>query len=93
MAFDGTMKILAYLVLLLGIGFGIDAARDQISGHASALSPSRGSQVVEASKNEKPDEFQGIMAYQWIRAAAAFGGGLFLISWIRRSERLDPFHA
>lgn len=89
--FGRMMKLLAYLLMVGAVALGIDASHDQLSGHARAITPDRGSRIVEATAKDNPSDFKGIIAYEWIRAAALFGGGLFFLNWVRRAEKLDPF--
>jgi len=84
------MKILVYILFLLSGAFFVDASIEQISGHAKAIPPGRSLQLVEADRSRQPSEFQGIMAYQWIRASVIAGAGFFLLSVIRRADSLDP---
>lgn len=77
--------------MALALGLLADACVEQASGQAKALSPGRQVRVVEATRSENPEEYKGIMSYQWIRGFALLGCGYFLLSRIRRADRLDPF--
>jgi len=81
----------AYFLIILSLVLLADAAVDQISSKAKAISPNRSFQIVQASKEKDPELFKSIMSYQWIRASALLGGGCFLLSMIRRADKLDPF--
>jgi hypothetical protein len=84
------MRPVAYLIILLGIIFLTLAALDQHHGTASATGPSPG-QTESAKRADHPDDFKRIMAYQWIRGSLVVFAGVFLLSWCRRAEKLDPF--
>lgn len=85
------MKIVAYIVLLIGVVALVDAGMEQMSGHAKAMSPGRSFHINEANREEHPEEYRNLMSYQWIRAATIMGAGVCLISLIRKADRLDPF--
>ena len=54
-------------------------------------SPGRSLRHYVASRSEKPDEFRGLIAYEWIRGFLLLGAGGILISVCRRADELDPF--
>lgn len=83
------MKSAALIIVVLGLVLAGDAAWEQHSGHAEAMAPSRRMRTVAASREAAPVEFEGIMAYQWIRALAVLGGGIFLLTRVLRAERTD----
>lgn len=85
------MRIAAYIIIVIGLIFLSDAAMEAWSGEALAISPGSGARVVAAERSENPEEFKRIMSYQWIRASATLGGGLILLSFVRRADRMDPF--
>jgi len=84
------MRPVAYLIILLGFIFLALAALDRYHGAASATGPSLG-ETQFANRANHPDDFKRIMAYQWIRGSLVVFAGVFLLSWCRRAEKLDPF--
>ena len=85
------MRIVAYILILVGLMCLVDAARDEHRGIASARSPSRSARLHIVSRAEDPEQFRGLMAYQWVRGPLALLGGLIILGICRRADRLDPF--
>lgn len=83
------MRFLAYLTALLAIVALTDATREQLDGHAKIFR--RPGQIREEFRTEDTEAYRNLMAYQWIRAAAATGLSLFIFSQLRRANRLEPF--
>lgn len=68
-------RIVAYVFIITGCALLADRARDQRRGIASATAPSRSFVHYTIAKSEKPEEFRGLIAYEWIRAFLALGAG------------------
>jgi hypothetical protein len=87
------MRPLAYGLILFGLVLLCAAARDEHRGVAEAGSPSRYGAVHMniISKRIDPKNFRNLMEYEWGRGAVFLCGGLILLNFIRRMDRLDPF--
>jgi uncharacterized membrane protein AbrB (regulator of aidB expression) len=84
------MRNVARLIILLGIILLALAAYDLVRGTATATPPGAGNTMI-AKKAEHPQDFQRIMAYQWLRGSIIVYTGLFLLRRCRRAEQMDPF--
>jgi hypothetical protein len=83
------MRVLAIIFFVLAVALTLDAARDQYRGLAEATAPRM--LPASASKQNDPQGFRGLMAFEWIRVALCAGAGFTFWSLDRRSRRLDPF--
>jgi hypothetical protein len=86
-----TARVVAYLLIFAGCGLLADTAYDEHRGVASATAPGRSIVRYVASRSEKPEDFRGLIAYEWIRGFLFLGAGGLLLSICRRADRLDPF--
>lgn len=80
------MRNIARLIVLLGIILLALAAYDQLTGTATATPVGPGETMI-AKKSEHPDDFQRIMAYQWVRGSIILYAGFFLLRRCRRAEQ------
>jgi len=85
------MKILGIVFLIAGFLFAVDAAREQMVGEVSVSGASRTGRTYEATREEDPEAFQGLMTYQWVRAFLVFGVGYIFFAVARRMDRSDLF--
>jgi len=83
------MRNIARLIVLLGIILLALAVYDQLTGTATATPVGPGETMI-AKKSGHPDDFQRIMAYQWIRGSIILYTGFFLLRRCRRAEETDP---
>lgn len=85
------MKIAAVGLWLFSGVLLTDAILETRSGHVEVNAISRSGKVYTADQDKKPEEFQQLMNFQWVRVMlpAALGWILFLLQ--RRWDRLDPF--
>jgi len=85
------MRLLAYLLILIGLIYIADAAYDEHRGVADALSPQRGGRHYVFVQADEPEQFRNLMTSQWYRGPIFVLGGLFLLGVCRRADRSDPF--
>lgn len=84
-------RIVAYLFILCGCIFFLDAIEEDRVGVASAVAPGTTVSYHTVSRADSPELFEGLMMYQWIRATLAVCGGPAILGIRRHYERLDPF--
>ncbi len=85
------MRVIAYILILLGLILIGDAAYDEHRGIASATSPTRSAQYNIVARSKDPEQFRNLMTYQWVRGALLLLGGLIVIGICQRADRIDPF--
>jgi hypothetical protein len=87
------MKIPACLLVLCGALLLLVAAGQEMSGHAIISPPARYEFIsgTGISRAKDPAGFRNAMFYNWVDASLTLGAGLFLLSLVRRQDRLDPF--
>ena len=86
------MRLGAPTLILLGILMLAMAVHDQHRGTGTATGPGPG-ETETAERRNQPDEFERVIVFEYVRGFLVLSGGVFLWSWGRRSERLDPFSA
>jgi len=84
------MRNVARLIILLGALLLALAAYDAWRGTASAMAPGATAPMT-ATKAGHPQDFERIMAYQWIRGSMVLYAGFFVLRRCRRSDATDPF--
>ena len=85
------MRVVAYILIVIGLIFLVDAAYDEYRGVAAAHSPGRGGRLYVINRADDPNQFRNLMAYQWLRGPLALFGGFIILGFCRRADRLDPF--
>ena len=84
-------RVIACLFIIAGCALLVNSAYDQHRGVASATAPGRSFIHYTIFKSEKPDEFRGLIAYEWIRAFLTLGTGALILGVWRGADQLDPF--
>jgi hypothetical protein len=85
------VKFFAYTLILLGTLLFADAAHDERRGIASTFGPGWTVVVHRAERSREPEQFRGLMIYQWGRAGLALVAGFSILNMVRRADTLDPF--
>jgi hypothetical protein len=87
---DRNMRIVGYVLILVGFICLVGAAYDQYRGTTSVRSRGSGKVSIVTSA-EKPEEFHRVMAYQWTRGTLAILAGVIISAICRHEDRYDPF--
>ena len=87
------MKAFAYACMVCSLLLLASAARQQITGHARVIAPTRygWTHPTRVDRATDPQGFHDAMAYWWIVSALPGCLGIVGLRMIRRFDRLDPF--
>ncbi len=85
------MRSTAWVFLVLGLCFLVDAIQEEHKGVAVVYSPGRSARKYMAARAEDPVYFRQLMVYEWVKAGMALGFSLFPFRLDRRLDRTDPF--
>jgi len=84
------MKIAAFALWIFSGVLLTDTLLEARSGHVEVSAISRSGKVYTADRDMKPEEFQQLMNFQWVRAMLPAALGWILFSLQRRWDTLDP---
>ncbi len=91
------MRLLSYILVILGICLLSKAAYDQYRGITTAPAVLAREQVAgivktgEITRQTDPDDFRVAMACRWFLGLVSAFAGISLYLSVRRQDRLDPF--
>ena len=91
------MRLLSYILVILGVWLLTKAAYQQYRGITTAPAMLAREQLAgivktgEIMRRTEPDDFRVAMTLHWLFAIVSAFAGIGLYLNIRRQERLDPF--